>query len=106
MTTLFRTSYENAAECPVLSIRPDHGWTGMNAAVFEFDRQDILVLPSIFAEAGKPRLSVKPRLVGGVLHWKVFPPYLSKRRDKGVFFYTGCSSYPFVIAGLISLLRV
>ena len=53
--------YENAAECPVL-------WTGMNAAVFEFDRQDILVLHSIFAGAGKPRLSVKPRLVGGELH--------------------------------------
>jgi len=43
----------------------------MNAAVFEFDRQDILVLHSIFAEAGKPRLSVKPRLVGGELHgWR------------------------------------
>jgi len=54
--------HENAAECPVL-------WTEMNAAVFEFDRQDILVLPSIFAESGKPRLSVKPRLVGGVLHY-------------------------------------
>ena len=40
----------------------------MNATVFEFDRQDILVLHSIFAEAGKPRLSVKPRLVGGELH--------------------------------------
>ncbi len=53
--------YENAAECPVL-------WTGMNAAVLKFDRQDILVLHCIFAEAGKPRLSVKPRLVGGELH--------------------------------------
>ena len=41
----------------------------MNAAVFEFARQDILVLPSIFAEAGKPRLSVKPRLVGRELHY-------------------------------------
>jgi hypothetical protein len=55
------TFYENAAECPVL-------WTGMNAAVLKFDRQDILVLHCIFAEAGKPRLSVKPRLVGGELH--------------------------------------
>jgi len=54
---LLLTFYENAAERPVLSIRPDQGWTGMNAAVFEFDRQDILVLPIIFAEAGKPRLS-------------------------------------------------
>jgi hypothetical protein len=34
----------------------------------KFDRQDILVLLSIFAEAGKPRLSVKPRPVGGELH--------------------------------------
>ena len=58
--------YENAAECPIL-------WTGMNAAVFEFDRQDILVLHSIFGEAGKPRLSVKPRLQGGVLHYETRP---------------------------------
>ena len=41
----------------------------MNAAVLKFDRQDILVLHCIFAEAGKPRLSVKPRLVGGELHY-------------------------------------
>jgi len=54
-------TYKNAAEYPVL-------WTGMNIAVLKFDRQDILVLHSIFAEAGKPRLSVKPRLVGGELH--------------------------------------
>jgi len=40
----------------------------MNAAVLKFDRQDILVLHCIFAEAGKPRLSVKPRLVDGELH--------------------------------------
>ncbi|OGP65946.1 MAG: hypothetical protein A2170_02775 [Deltaproteobacteria bacterium RBG_13_53_10] len=46
----------------------------MNAAVFEFDRQDILVLHSIFAEAGKPRLSVKPRLVGGELHCRACYP--------------------------------
>ncbi len=57
----FSKDYENAAECPVL-------WTGMNAAVLKFDRQDILVLHCIFAEAEKPRLSVKPRLVGGELH--------------------------------------
>jgi hypothetical protein len=57
--------YENAAECPVL-------WTGMNAAVLKSDRQDILVLPSIFAEAGKPWLFVKPRLVGGELHYLQF----------------------------------
>jgi hypothetical protein len=43
----------------------------MNAAVLKSDRQDILVLPSIFAEAGKPWLSVKPRLVGGELHFKI-----------------------------------
>ncbi|OGP60156.1 MAG: hypothetical protein A2162_02880 [Deltaproteobacteria bacterium RBG_13_52_11b] len=73
--------YENAAECPVLSIRPDHGWTGMNAAVFEFDRQDILVLHSIFAEAGKPRLSVKPRLVGGELHYS--PDYDTASQGRG-----------------------
>ena len=53
--------YENAAECPVL-------WTGMNAVVLRFDRQDILVLHCIFAEAGKPRLSVKPRPEGAELH--------------------------------------
>jgi hypothetical protein len=41
----------------------------MNAAVLICDRQDILVLQSIFAEAGKPRLSVKPRHVGGELHY-------------------------------------
>jgi len=33
----------------------------MNAAFLRFDRQDILVLHCIFDEAGKPRLSVKPR---------------------------------------------
>jgi len=36
------------------------------------DRQDILVLYRIFAEAGKPRLSVKPRPLGGELHLKRF----------------------------------
>jgi len=35
----------------------------------KFDRQDILVLLSIFAETGKSRLSVKPRPVGGELHY-------------------------------------
>jgi len=43
---------------------------GDECSGFEFDRQDILVLPIIFAEAGKPRLSVKPRLVGGELHFR------------------------------------
>jgi hypothetical protein len=46
----------------------------MNAAVLKSDRQDILVLPSIFAEAGKPWLSVKPRLVGGELHFNRLVP--------------------------------
>ena len=48
----------------------------MNAVVLRFDRQDILVLHCIFAEAGKPRLSVKPRPVGGELHswYKGFCP--------------------------------
>ena len=46
-------------------------WTGMNAVVLRFDRQDILVLHCIFAEAGKPRLSVKPRPVGGELHLQI-----------------------------------
>ena len=54
--------YKNAAECPVL-------WMGMNTAVLRFNRQDILVLHCIFPEAGKPRLSVKSRLVGGELHF-------------------------------------
>ena len=63
--------YENAAECPIL-------WTGMNAAVLKFDRQDILVLHCIFAEAGKPRLSVKPRLVGGELHLRISLPSLER----------------------------
>jgi len=41
----------------------------MNAAVLKSYREDILVLHSIFAEAGMPWLSVKPRLVGGELHF-------------------------------------
>jgi hypothetical protein len=44
----------------------------MNAAVLRYDRQSRqggIVLQSIFAEAGKPRLSVKPRHVGGELHY-------------------------------------
>jgi hypothetical protein len=48
----------------------------MNAAVLKSDRQDILVLPSIFTEAGKPWLSVKPRLVGGELYSFVIYPIL------------------------------
>jgi hypothetical protein len=65
--------YENAAECPALSIRPGRGWIGVSAAVLKFDNQDILVLHGIFAEAGKPRLPVKPPLVGGELHCDFLP---------------------------------
>jgi hypothetical protein len=58
--------YENAAECPVL-------WTRMNAAFLRFGRQDILILHCIFDEAGKPRLSMNSRPVGGELHLKGIP---------------------------------
>jgi hypothetical protein len=46
---------------------------GDGCAGSKFDRQDILVLPSIFAETGKSRLSVKPRSVGGELYSEKLP---------------------------------
>jgi len=50
----------------------------MNEANIKFDRRDILVLQCIFAEAGKPRLSVKPRPVGGELHLRFLQVYQKK----------------------------
>jgi len=41
---------------------------GDECSGFKSDRPDILVQHRIFAEAGKPRLYVKPRPVGGELH--------------------------------------
>ena len=46
--------YENACRMP-------HPVGGDEYSGFKSDRQDILVLHSIFAEAGKPRQHVKPR---------------------------------------------
>jgi hypothetical protein len=50
--------YENAAECPDFQIGNEC------CDSKKIDSQDIPVLNRIFAEAGKPRLSVKPRPLG------------------------------------------
>ena len=58
-------------------------WTGINAAVFRHDRQDIPVLQSIFAEAGKPRLSMKPRSMAGIFTSNPFSEPLKEKANGG-----------------------
>ena len=58
-------------------------WTGMNAAVFRHDRQGIPVLQSICAEAGKPRLSMKPRSMAGIFNSNPFSEPLKEKANGG-----------------------